>query len=122
MVIDRIYLKPEDYNNISLMFNDRIDHVIITKESYYILIIHGSKNGFVYYNGKLVSFEEVAKLLRKELNLTFDACLNVKVCCCYAQNQITYIDNNTLIMPMYYNSEELFASLNHNYCDFSYVN
>lgn len=64
MVIDRIYLKPEDYNNISLMFNDRIDHVIITKESYYILIIYGSKNGFVYYNGKLVSFEEVAKLLR----------------------------------------------------------
>lgn len=57
MVTDRIYLKPEDYNNISLMFNDRIDHVIITKESYYILIIYGSKNGFVYYNGKLVSFE-----------------------------------------------------------------
>lgn len=122
MFTDSVYLKPIDYDNVVDLFKGTIDHVIVKKESYYILIIHGSNFDFVQYNGKLVTFQEVATLIRKKLNYPTTKQLNVLVCCCYAQNQKKYIDNNDYIKPMYSNNQELFCELHPSFCTFSYQN
>lgn len=87
MITDSVYLRPIDYDNVVDLFNGTIDHVIVKKESYYVLIIHGSNFGFVQYNGKLVTFQEVSTLIRKELNYPSTERLNVLVCCYYAQSK-----------------------------------
>ena len=122
MITDSVYLRPIDYDNVVNLFKGTIDHVIVKKESYYVLIIHGSDFGFVQYNGKLVTFQEVASLIRKELNYPSTERLNVLVCCCYAQSQKEYIDVNNYIKPMYSNNQELLCELHPSFCTFSYTN
>lgn len=122
MITDSVYLKPIDYDNMVDLFKGTTDHVIVKKESYYVLIIHGSDFGFVQYNGKLVTFQEVAILMRKELNCPSTEHLNVLVCCCYAQSQKEYIDANNYIKPMYLNNQELLCELHPSFCTFSYTN
>ena len=122
MITDSVYLKPIDYDNVVNLFKGTIDHVIVKKESYYVLIIHGSDFGFVQYNGNLVTFQEAAILIRKELNYPSTEHLNVLVCCCYAQSQKEYIDNNNHIKTMYLNNQELLCELHPSFCTFSYTN
>ena len=121
MIEDCVYLKPIDYDNIEDLRHNKVTHVIMKRMSYYILMIHGSPNGGVCYNGILVNFQELSILLRNDLNIPLSEQLNVLVYCCFAQSQVEYIDGNTNIRLMYDNIQELYFELHPSFCIFSYT-
>lgn len=91
-----------------------------------ILIIHGSADGTVCYNGNDCSFKELSVLIRRDYHIPNDRFLKLKVFCCYGNKQIPYTDELNMIYSAYDNDYELYVNqIQDNYtkyCIFTWYN
>lgn len=111
-------LTKTDYDNMVQFKTEKIDHVIIVKDSQVYLVIHGSPNGTVVYDGKEVDLYCASELVRKELGLTILDNLNIKVFCCYDGCQKEYISLYTNITCVFHTKDKVYYELTDKHCRF----
>ena len=122
MIKNTLYLEKTDYINLCLLRLKIIDHVIVVKENCVYLIIHETQEGFVIYNGEACSLKKASQYVRNELGMICVEQLNIKVCCCYGQNQQAYFSMYTNIQSAFDNEDLLKYEIHFDCCIFSYIN
>lgn len=109
-----LHIRSHEVKLIEQLQSQQIDHVLLPRENEKVyLMIHGCDKG-VGYNGFLINFEQLSKLIRLELNLKDTEYLNLGVFCCYALYQKEYTDENNRISCVFDNKRELNFQLDYN--------
>lgn len=88
----------------------------------YNLICHGNAEyRKVWFNQNWITTKELAPLIRKELNISNEINIVVRVLCCYGAYIDCYRDEHTLILSALYNKSKLNLSVSNNIATFKYV-
>ena len=123
MVLEKACISKELYDGL-ISFENRIDSIDQYEDGYLAVFIHGSSDGKIQYGEDLITFDELAKVKRKELNYPDNKFLTIRVYCCYGFFQSEYEDEYTEVYSAYSNKGILECKLSYNehlekyYCTF----
>lgn len=103
-----IIIPYNSLSNVEQFQNDKIDHILIKRNAGIDLLIHGTTDDEVQFNGKLLNFSQLEPLIRDELNLDNDTFTIVMVYCCFSLSKDPYFGDNMWIIPACDNKSELY--------------